>query len=146
MKWMSRPSIPVVNCGSALSLASIRRQSCSVAQYCASFCMVASCTPCEASVTVSLSGHFAATMRRRRSTSCSCGTLTRKGRMAVFSLVAMGEAPDLDGWLGEVSAATAGCVRSRPRAPAAAEVAITLRRVGQSDRARMLFASVQVRA
>jgi hypothetical protein len=32
MKWISTPSISVVNCGSALSFASIERQSCSSAQ------------------------------------------------------------------------------------------------------------------
>ena len=32
MKWMSTPSISVVNCGSAFSLASALRQSYSVAQ------------------------------------------------------------------------------------------------------------------
>ena len=32
MKWTSSPSIAVVNCGSAFSLASVARQSCSVAQ------------------------------------------------------------------------------------------------------------------
>jgi hypothetical protein len=32
MKWISTPSISVVNCGSAFSLASTLRQSCSVAQ------------------------------------------------------------------------------------------------------------------
>ena len=32
MKWMSSPSISVVNCGSAFSFASHRRQSCSAAQ------------------------------------------------------------------------------------------------------------------
>ena len=32
MKWMSSPSISVVNCGSAFSFASTLRQSCSVAQ------------------------------------------------------------------------------------------------------------------
>ncbi len=32
MKWMSSPSISVMNCGRAFSLASHLRQSCSVAQ------------------------------------------------------------------------------------------------------------------
>jgi hypothetical protein len=32
MKWMSTPSMVVVNCGSAFSLDSALRQSCSVAQ------------------------------------------------------------------------------------------------------------------
>ena len=32
MKWISTPSIWVVNCGSAFSLASVLRQSCSAAQ------------------------------------------------------------------------------------------------------------------
>jgi hypothetical protein len=38
--------------------------------------IVASCTPCEASVTVSLSGHRVAATRRRRSASASSETLT----------------------------------------------------------------------
>jgi hypothetical protein len=32
MRWMSVPSISVVNCGSALSFVSVARQSCSVVQ------------------------------------------------------------------------------------------------------------------
>jgi hypothetical protein len=45
MKWMSTPSISVVNCASAFSLASHVRQSYSVAQKRASAWIVASCTP-----------------------------------------------------------------------------------------------------
>src|SRR5207245_9160272 len=48
-------------------------------------------TPCVSSATVSLSGHRVAAMRRRRSASCSSGTLTRNGRIAVS--VAMSTVP-----------------------------------------------------
>src|SRR5688572_15234118 len=47
--------------------------------------MNASCTPCDASVTVSRSGHFVALMRRRNSVSSASGTFTRNGRTAVLS-------------------------------------------------------------
>ena len=47
MKWMSSPSISVMKCGRALSFASHRRQSYSVAQYRASSCITASFAPCE---------------------------------------------------------------------------------------------------
>src|SRR5262245_55207319 len=55
--------------------------------------MVANCTPCEGSLTVSGSGHLVAVMRPRRSTSAASGTLTWNGRMAVFSVVGMDKAP-----------------------------------------------------
>src|SRR6266852_9272339 len=48
--------------------------------------MVASCTPCDASETVSRSGHFVALMRLRNSVSSASGTFTLKGRRAVLSL------------------------------------------------------------
>jgi hypothetical protein len=52
------------------------------------FCIVASCTPCEASTTVSRSGHLVAFMRLRNSVSSASGTLKRKGRTAgVVSLI-----------------------------------------------------------
>src|SRR5260370_19155705 len=44
--------------------------------------MVASCTPCDASATVSRSGHFVALMRLRNSVSSASGTFTRNGRIA----------------------------------------------------------------
>src|SRR5882724_5296157 len=50
--------------------------------------MVASWTPCESSATVSLSGHWVAARRRRRSVSASSGTLTWKGRIELSSPVA----------------------------------------------------------
>src|SRR3954469_14326415 len=50
-KWMSSPSISVMKLGTELSLASHLRQSYTVAQYHAIACMVASCTPCDASST-----------------------------------------------------------------------------------------------
>lgn len=46
-----------------------------------SFLSLSNCAPCDRSATVSLSGHRVATMRRRRSTSCSSGTLMWKGRL-----------------------------------------------------------------
>ena len=61
---------------------------------------------------VSRSGHRVASMRRRRSTSASSGTLTRKGRMGLSSVAASD--PE----------------ESTPAAPAAAEAARKLRRVG----------------
>jgi hypothetical protein len=67
MKWMSSPSIPVLNCGSAFNRASHRRQSYSVVQYRARFCIAANCTPCDRSVTSSLVGQRVASMRRRSS-------------------------------------------------------------------------------
>ena len=53
MKWISTPSISVVNCGSAFNRASHLRQSYSFVQYSASALIVADCTPCERSVTSS---------------------------------------------------------------------------------------------
>ena len=79
---MSSPSISVMNCGRAFSLASTLRQSYSVPQKLASFCIVASCTPCDESATVSRSGHCVAAMRRRRLARASSATLMRKGRMS----------------------------------------------------------------
>ncbi len=99
MKWMSSPSISVMNCGSMFSLASHLRQSYSRAQYCASSRMVASGTPCDSSDTVSFSGHWVAAMRRRRSSSLACGTFTLNGRMA-----APGAAGRGCGWPAEANA------------------------------------------
>jgi hypothetical protein len=50
--------------------------------------IVASCTPCDASVTVSLSGHLVALMRLRISTSSASGIFTTNGRMGVLSMPA----------------------------------------------------------
>src|ERR1700716_3497507 len=84
---MLRPSISVRKLGYEFSFASTLRQSYSVAQYRASACRKASCTPCDASVTVSRSGHLVALMRLRNSVSSASGTFTlRKGRIAVLSL------------------------------------------------------------
>src|ERR1700730_7385114 len=107
---MSSPSISVMKFGTALIFASHLRQSCSFAQYCASFCIVANCTPCVASATCSRSGHFVAAMRLRKSARSASGTLTRKGRIAVSP------------------AAAAICAGSRLTAPAAADAARKLRR------------------
>src|SRR5262249_52231193 len=52
-------------------------------------------------MTYSRSGHFVAFMRRRRSSSASCGTLTRKGRIAVVSV----DRP-MSGWFRAVSLLT----------------------------------------
>src|SRR3989442_10152312 len=87
---MSRPSISVRNCGRAFIFASILRQSYSVAQYRASAWVVASCTPWDASVTASRSGHLVALMRRRSSVNSVSGTFTRNGRMAVLSVAVVG--------------------------------------------------------
>ena len=80
MKWMSSPSISVLNWGSAFSFASHRRQSCSLAQYRASSLTVALCTPCDRSVTSSLLGKRAPAMRRRRSSRASAEVSTVNGR------------------------------------------------------------------
>src|SRR3981189_916974 len=48
--------------------------------------MVASWTPCVASLTVSLPGHLVAATRRRSSTSWSSGTLTWKARISTVAL------------------------------------------------------------
>src|SRR5215470_5887360 len=85
--------------------------------------MVASFTPCDASVTVSLSGHRVAAMRRRRSTSASSGTLILKGRTVL------------------PSAAAAKSPGRRLTAPTAAEAARRARRVG--DVAHMTFSFVR---
>src|SRR5271166_1092070 len=80
-------------------------------------------------------------MRRRRSASASSGMLTRKGRIASPSLVPIGESPWFDAWLGDVSpaaAAAASCAGSRLTAPATAEPARTLRRVGADDTVDMI--------
>jgi hypothetical protein len=76
MKCTFTPSISVVNCGNAFSLASQGRQSYSVDQYRASASTVASCTPWDRSSTSSLCGNRAASTRRRRSANCSSDTLT----------------------------------------------------------------------
>src|ERR1700733_1703629 len=83
---MSSPSISVMKFGTALIFASPLRQSCWVAQDCASFCIVASCTPCDASETCSGSGHFVALTRLRRSSSASFEAVKRKGRIALGSV------------------------------------------------------------
>ena len=96
-KWMSMPSISVVNCGSAFSRDSTRRPSYSVAQYWRSACIVASCTPCERSPTSSLLGQRVDARRRRRSSSASSGISTVNGRMTLpvccSSMVMSGTAP-----------------------------------------------------
>jgi len=76
MKWMSSPSISVTKFGTALIRASTFRQSYSLAQYSASFCTVASGTPCEKSSTVSFSGNLVVMMRRRNSVRSASGMLT----------------------------------------------------------------------
>src|SRR5262245_59103486 len=87
MKWMSTPSISVLNCGSAFSLASQARQSYSVAQKRASAWIVASWTPCDRSSTSSLEGQRVAARWRRSSASCSSGTSIRNGRTVCASSV-----------------------------------------------------------
>src|SRR6266850_4239652 len=72
-------------------------------------------------MTVSLSGQRVAFTRRRRSTRSASGMLMWKGQMALLSTAA------------------ARCAGSRLRAPAAADVASRLRRVGDNDIADMSF-------
>src|SRR5258705_1139141 len=84
---MSSPSISVMNCGKEFSLASALRHSCWVPQCCARACIVASCTPCVASETVSRSGHLVALTRLFRSVICASGTFTLNGRRSTWSLV-----------------------------------------------------------
>jgi hypothetical protein len=79
------------------------------------FCIVASCTPCDSSVTNSRSGQIVACMRLRSSTSSASGTLMRNGRIAALVLVS--------------STAAVAWVGSKLAAPAAADVARTPRRV-----------------
>src|SRR5215467_1433300 len=126
---MSSPSISVMNCGKALSRASTLRQSWLVCQYCASCWTVASRTPCDSSATVSFSGQRVAAMRRRRSTSSSCGTSMRKGRIALPCAAPSARA---------LSKTPVDAEAARPSAPAAAVVARTLRRVGDDDFSDML--------
>jgi hypothetical protein len=83
MKWMSSPSISVTACGKAFSFASHLRQSYRVAQYRASSWIVASCTPCDWSATVSFSGQIVALTRARSASSLVSGTSTMNGRIAV---------------------------------------------------------------
>src|SRR5256885_12729296 len=78
---MSSPSMCVMNCGSALSVASTLRQSWRAPQYSTRRRSFASCTPWDRSLTVSLSGQRVAWMRRRSSTRSSSGALNRKGRI-----------------------------------------------------------------
>src|ERR1700734_1874269 len=75
-------------------------------------------------MTVSRAGHRVAAMRRRRSTSCSCGTLTRNGRIAPFSVAA------------------SAAVANRLEAPAAAALARKPRRLSDDDVADMIVLPV----
>src|SRR3954447_7934502 len=77
--------------------------------------MVASCTPCVVSSTVSWSGQRVVAMRRRRSARASSEALKWNGRIAL------------------VSAACATLAGRTFKAPAAAEAARTSRRVGYDD-------------
>src|SRR4029453_14283592 len=111
MKWMSRPSISVPKCGRAFSLASHLRQSCSLAQWRASFCIVANCTPCEVSATVSASGQTVAAMRRCSSSRLALdATGTVKGRIEGLVMAAFA-------WLGGYTNRLAESAASEPRKP-----------------------------
>src|SRR5690242_12466866 len=77
--------------------------------------MVANCTPCESSATISFSGHFVDSIRRLRSARSLSDALKWKGRIALSVATA------------------AGSPARRPRAPAAAEVARTVRRFGDNE-------------
>ena len=98
----------------------------------------ASCTPCESSVTCSCSGHFVALMRLRRSARSASGALKEKGRIASALVVPICASPWSEGWLGRACPAAARCLGSRLTAPAAAEAARRLRRVGDDDIARIM--------
>ena len=88
---MSSPSISVMNCGRAFSVASHLRQSYSVAQWRARSRIIASGTPCDWSATVSLSGQRVAAIRARSASSSASGNSIVNGLIAVapaeFSVV-----------------------------------------------------------
>src|SRR5215470_15673677 len=96
---MPTPSISVVNCGSAFSSASQRRQSYSAAQYRASSCNIASCTPCDASATSSRDGQHVAATRRRRPAIASPGISARNGRISVSLDIGSSPIP----WVGRLA-------------------------------------------
>src|SRR4051812_21456861 len=85
---------------------------------------VASCTPWERSLTVSLSGQRVALIRRRKSRRASSGMCNENGRIAWRSFAS--------------SAAVAASDVSKPAA-AAAEIANTLRRVGVDGALHMII-------
>ena len=98
MKWMSRPSIWVMKCGSDSNASHLNRLRSPVLD---ELHIVASCTPCvspaaagvdqirreAASVTSSRSGHRVALMRRRSSSISPC-RLTVNGRIELSSAAA----------------------------------------------------------
>src|SRR5215472_15761650 len=124
---MSTPSIFVVNCGRVFKLASNLRQSYCVPQYWTRVWIVASCTPCDKSPTVSLSGHRVSSTRRRRSSSSDCRMLTRNGCIEVsFETTESFEAVTATGAVcGAALVAPATqegvAVSANPNAPAAAD-------------------------
>src|SRR5688572_25861135 len=141
MKWMSRPSISVMKCGSDFRCASHLFQSYSVPQYWMSFCIVPSCTPCVSptanvaevrreadSETNSRSGQRVAAMRRRSSSISSCGKLTVKGRIELASAAAAGSDE------AKLNAAAPAEVASN----AVADVARNSRRFGAGDGVDMI--------
>src|SRR5712664_1449394 len=80
--------------------------------------MKASCTPCDASVTVSRSGHLVALMRLRNSVSSASGISTRNGRIAVLSLRVC-----------SVPLAIASALSVKPRRPSGAPARLPLQRL-----------------
>src|SRR5215510_13252403 len=74
--------------------------------------MVSNWTPCDASVTVSFSGHWVATRRRRRSASASSEAWNWKGRIAVGFSLAAAPSPALAGNAAVARASEATAVRA----------------------------------
>ena len=147
MKWMSTPSISVMNCGSAFSRVASRPTSYSAPQKRQSCWIVADCTPCEASSTSSRGGRRMAARRRRRSASASSENATRNGRMALraccSTVVMTGSVPLLElggrksqsegGQGGTPSASRAA--RARSRLPGRPSPCSTSRGVAQGPKA-----------
>ncbi len=91
--------------------------------------IVASCSPCDAAMTASRSGHFGAFMPPRNSVSSAPGKSTRNSRIGL-PLAAPSACA-----LPKISA---HAEVARPGAPAVAVVARTLRRVGDENSSHML--------
>ena len=81
MKWMSSPSICVLNWPKPFSIASQRRQSYVLRQWSTSERTCSSGAPCDQSATGSFSGQRTASRRRARSSSCAWSIDRLKGSM-----------------------------------------------------------------
>src|SRR5260370_6678602 len=79
--------------------------------------MVANCTPCDASLTVSRSGHFVALTRRRKSATSAAEKFTRNGRMAVLSVLVSWAAVVIASVLSVKRTATLGLAGAQKRRP-----------------------------